>query len=222
MYDDMVSWISELTNSQLSGYPYKTASAYGGSGSKSGSSGGSSQNSSLQKLIDQFTAAVSAGNSQNAWRRSLPTDTTQLLRQLSANVGELGMPGGYVGAVQMPSYQMPGPQLPAINNPNMATYGRQPGYGEATFYQQSMKGGMTPIAAMSPLGVPEGWNPGGGSSNYTAPSSSLQSLIDKYKASPTSISRSDTSSLQKQIEEYLKKISSTPTTNKRGDDDEED
>lgn len=121
----------------------------------------SKKNTGLSDLMKQFTGSIGTTPASEAWRRQLPTDTTQLLRQLSFNVGEIGMPGGYVGGVQMPSYQMPGPQLPAINNPDMSKYGRQPGYGEANFYQQSMKGGMTPIAAMSPLGVPEGWAPGG-------------------------------------------------------------
>lgn len=92
----------------------------------------------------------------DAWRRQMPTNVTDLLRQLSVNVGELGMPGGYVGAVQLPAYGSGG--TPTMT-PDMLHYGQQPNLGEATFYQQSMKGGMTPIAAMSPLGVPQGWNP---------------------------------------------------------------
>ena len=124
----------------------------------------SNKTSSLSDLMKQFTGSIGTTPASDLWRRSLPTDTTQLLRQLSFNAGEMGMPGGFVGGVQMPSYQMGGnssQQLPAINNPDMSKYGRQPGYGEANFYQQSMKGGMAPIAAMSPLGVPEGWAPGG-------------------------------------------------------------
>lgn len=121
----------------------------------------SKNNKALQDLIKQFTTSLSAPKPDETWRRELPKDTTQLLRQLSFNAGEIGMPGGYVGAIQLPSY---GSSAQPINNPNMATYGRAPGVGEATFYQQSMKGGMAPIAAMSPLGVPEGWNPGGASS----------------------------------------------------------
>jgi hypothetical protein len=124
----------------------------------------SKNNTGLADLIKQFTGSIGTTTATDAWRRTLPTDTTQLSRQLSFNAGEMGMPGGYVGAIQMPSYRMGGDssqQLPPINNPDMSKYGRQPGYGEATFYQQSMKGGMAPIAAMSPLGVPEGWAPGG-------------------------------------------------------------
>ena len=105
----------------------------------------------------------------------MPTDTSQLLRQLSFNAGEMGMPGGYVGAVQLPSY---GSTLQPVNNPDMSKYGQGAGLGEATFYQQSMKGGMTPISAMSPLGVPDGWNPGG----TTTPASSKTSL-DSYLSS---------------------------------------
>jgi hypothetical protein len=134
----------------------------------------SKNNTTLANLIKQFTGSLGTPTGSQDWRRQMPADSTQLLRQLSYNAGEMGMPGGYVGGVQMPSYQTGGPQLPAINNPNMATYGQQPGYGEATFYQQSMKGGMAPIAAMSPLGVPEGWNPGGSSS------SDLKSQLDDY------------------------------------------
>lgn len=97
-------------------------------------------------------------NPDDVWRRVMPTDTSQLLKQLSYNAGEMGMPGGYVGAVQLPAY---GETQPPVNNPDMSKYGQAPGLGEATFYQQSIKGGMTPLAAMSPLGVPQGWNPGG-------------------------------------------------------------
>jgi hypothetical protein len=181
-----------------------------------GSSSSGSSNDSLQKLIDQFTGKVTEGTAQNAWRRENPTDVNQLLKQLSFNAGEMGMPGGYVGGVQMPSYQMPGPQLPAINNPDMKMYGRTPGYGEATFYRQSMKGGMAPIAAMSPLGVPTDWKPGG---NYTAPSSSLQSLVDAYKANPTGATSSSKSTLQKQLEDYLKSLSGD--TSKKSEDEDD-
>ena len=133
----------------------------------------SKNNSALSNIIKQFTTSLSTPQPDQTWRREMPKDNTQLLRQLSFNTGEMGMPGGYVGAVQMPSFQF-GTQNPAINNPNMGSYGQQPGYGEATFYQQSMKGGMAPIAAMSPLGVPAGWNPGGGST------SDLQSQLNDY------------------------------------------
>lgn len=138
------------------------------------------KNTTLADLMKKFQATSPASES---WRRELPTDTTQLLRQLSFNTGEMGMPGGYVGAVQMPSYQTGG-NLPAINNPDMSKYGQQPGYGEATFYQQSMKGGMTPVAAMSPLGVPEGWNPGAG--GYSSLQSQLQDYLKGINSSGSS------------------------------------
>lgn len=102
------------------------------------------------------TATTPTAAPSDAWRRQMPTDITTLLRQLSVNAGEMGMPGGYVGAVQLPAY---GSGLSPVMNPNMTTYGQQPNIGEATFFQQSMKGGMAPIAAMSPLGVPENWKP---------------------------------------------------------------
>jgi hypothetical protein len=68
----------------------------------------------------------------------------------------MGMPGGNVGAVQKPAF---GTMGQAVIPQDMRTYGQAPNMGEATFFQQSMNGGMAPIAAMSPLGVPAGWNP---------------------------------------------------------------
>jgi hypothetical protein len=93
---------------------------------------------------------------QPAWWERNPTDIIELLRQLSVNAGQMGMPGGYVGAVQKPAFGTGGqPMIPQ----EMRTYGQAPNMGEATFFQQGMNGGMAPIAAMSPLGVPAGWNP---------------------------------------------------------------
>lgn len=138
-------------------------------------------NSTLSNLLKQFTTSLSTPATSQAWRREMPKDNTQLLRQLSFNAGEMGMPGGYVGAVQMPAF---GSSAQPVNNPDMATYGQQPGLGEATFFQQSMKGGMAPIAAMSPLGVPEGWNPGGSSS------SDLKSQLESYLKNMSSSSSS--------------------------------
>lgn len=89
------------------------------------------------------------------WKRN-PSDITELLRQLSVNAGQMGMPGGNVGAVQKPAF---GTMGQAVIPQDMRTYGQAPNMGEATFFQQSMNGGMAPIAAMSPLGVPAGWNP---------------------------------------------------------------
>ena len=147
----------------------------------------SKTNASLASLIKQYTASPNpnAPAPDAAWRRVNPTDTSQLLRQLSFNVGEMGMPGGYVGAVQLPAY---GSGLPPVNNPDMKTYGQTPGYGEATFYQQSMKGGMTPVSALSPMGVPQGWNPGGGTSSLNT-----KQQLDKYLSGVSSGSGSGSS-----------------------------
>lgn len=90
------------------------------------------------------------------WATQQPNSITQLLRQLSANAGQMPMPGGPVGAVRQQAF---GSGRQPIQNPNMATYGSQPGSGEATFFQQSTRGGMSPISALTPLGVPNGWNP---------------------------------------------------------------
>lgn len=128
------------------------------------------KNPKIRDLIARYTAS----NSEEAkWRRVMPTDTSQLLKQLSYNAGEMGMPGGYVGAIQLPAY---GETQPPVNNPDMSKYGQAKGLGEATFYQQSMNGGMAPIAAMSPLGVPEGWNPGGASGSLEK---ELKDYLDK-------------------------------------------
>lgn len=134
-------------------------------------------NPSIASLMSQYTSGLTTTSTnqatQDAWRRVMPTNTSQLLKQLSYNAGETGMPGGYVGAIQLPAY---GSTQPPVNNPDMTKYGQGNGIGEATFYQQSIKGGMAPIAAMSPLGVPEGWNPGGTSTD-------TKSQLDKYLAS---------------------------------------
>jgi hypothetical protein len=47
---------------------------------------------------------------------------------LSANAGQMPMPGGPVGAVQQPAFGSP--RRP-IQNPNMRTYGRKPGHGRS-------------------------------------------------------------------------------------------
>lgn len=121
------------------------------------------------------TTSPGGGAAGQSWRRTLPTDTTQLLRQLSYNAGEMPMPGGYVGAVQLPSY---GSSAKPVNNPDMSKYGQAPGLGEATFYQQSMQGGMAPIAALKPVGVPSNWNPGGAGSGNNTLLTQLQSYLN--------------------------------------------
>ena len=93
------------------------------------------------------------------WAKEQPTSIAQLLRQLSANAGQSAMPGGMVGAVQTRPFGSGGD---ARMLTNMTGYGQQPNSGEATFYRQSIKGGMTPVSAVSSLGVPEKWRPFGG------------------------------------------------------------
>jgi hypothetical protein len=110
--------------------------------------------SSTPPIAAQPTPAPTAPPTE--WWKRNPSDITELLRQLSVNAGQMGMPGGNVGAVQKPAFGTMGqPVIPQ----DMRTYGQAPNMGEATFFQQSMNGGMAPIAAMSPLGVPAGWNP---------------------------------------------------------------
>jgi hypothetical protein len=106
----------------------------------------------LKKLLGRSTATPQAP----AWATRAPTSTPELLRQLSGNVGQMTMPGGPVGAVMQPAF---GSGRPATQQMIPARYGRQPGYGEATFFGQSMTGGMTPLSAITPLGRPKGWNP---------------------------------------------------------------
>lgn len=109
----------------------------------------------LKKLIDEILGRTSK---QTGFATEFPNSPTQVLRQLSANAGQMGMPGGYTGAVQLPAYA-PGRTAKPVLNPDMRTYGQQPNMGEARFFTQSMTGGMTPIASMTPLGVPQNWNP---------------------------------------------------------------
>ena len=112
------------------------------------------------------------------WKRN-PSDITELLRQLSVNAGQMGMPGGNVGAVQKPAF---GTMGQAVIPQDMRTYGQAPNMGEATFFQQSMNGGMAPIAAMSPLGVPAGWNPLGNQTGAKPKPSNNPSKISKEDA----------------------------------------
>jgi len=88
------------------------------------------------------------------WAKTLPPNIVYLLRQLSANAGATAMPGGLVGAVQIPAF---GSGRQPVMNPDPLNYGQ--GGGEATFFNQLMRGGMGPIAAQSPIGIPRGWNP---------------------------------------------------------------
>jgi len=110
----------------------------------------------LQDILKKLLGQGAQIPQTPAWATRAPTSTTELLRQLSGNVGQMTMPGGPVGAVMQPAF---GSGRPATQNMNPAMYGRQPGYGEATFFGQSMTGGMTPLSAITPLGRPKGWNP---------------------------------------------------------------
>jgi hypothetical protein len=115
---------------------------------------GKSDNSGISALL---RAIMGSGRGPIPdWASQKPDSIQQLLRQLSANAGQMPMPGGQVGAVLQPSF---GSSRPATTNYNPANYGQRPGLGEATFFQQSMKGGMAPISAITPLGVPKNWNP---------------------------------------------------------------
>lgn len=115
--------------------------------------GGGMGGMDMKKLVEKLKAAQVP---LPDWAKRAPTDTTELLRQLSANVGQMAMPGGPVGSVTQGPYGSG--QAPQMGF-DPATYGQ--GNGEATFFQQSMQGGMTPIAGLAPLGVPMGWNPFG-------------------------------------------------------------
>lgn len=86
---------------------------------------------------------------------TVPTSLANLLQQLSANAGQMAMPGGPVGGVIQAPQGSGRP--PVMMDP--ATYG-QTG-GEATFYRQSINGGMAPISAVGNVGVPDAWNPTG-------------------------------------------------------------
>jgi len=88
------------------------------------------------------------------WASRIPQNVTELLRQLSANAGQPAMPGGQVGAVTQPAFG-------STAAPSVMTSAKGYGQtsGEPTFFQQSLYGGMAPISANSPLGVPENWNP---------------------------------------------------------------
>lgn len=117
--------------------------------------GGSGGSMDVEKLLKKLGEA-SAPQPLPDWATRMPANTTELLRQLSANVGQQAMPGGYVGAVTLPAY---GSSQQPTQGIDARTYGQ--GGGESTFFQQSMRGGMTPLAGLAPLGVPQGWDPFG-------------------------------------------------------------
>lgn len=94
-----------------------------------------------------------------SWAYRLPLDYSELLRQLSANVGREAMPGGRGGAVRVPSVPGYGMNTPALPNPiDPSTYGQDA--GEATFFTEAIGGGMTPLYAMQDnLGYSSSWDP---------------------------------------------------------------
>lgn len=94
-----------------------------------------------------------------SWAYRLPLDFSELLRQLSANVGREAMPGGRGGAVRVPSVPGYGMNTPALPNPiDPSTYGQDA--GEATFFTEAIGGGMTPLYAMQDnLGYSSSWDP---------------------------------------------------------------
>lgn len=119
-----------------------------------GSKGGGGGNS-LANLLKAIVGNPYGGKLP-PWATMQPKTPNQLMRQLSGNAGQFAMPMGPVGAVRAPAYGMGGKPQMGLGG---TSYGQQPNMGEATFFQQSMRGGMAPIAAMSALGVPKGWQP---------------------------------------------------------------
>ncbi|MFT3987176.1 hypothetical protein [Aestuariivirga sp.] len=107
------------------------------------------------------------GNPLPTWATRQPVDTTELLRQLSGNVGQSAMPGGYVGAVQIPAWNSGGVASQGIDPLTYGQTGTGQPNGAATFFQQTVNGGMAPVSALSPLGVTKGWNPFGLSTEKT-------------------------------------------------------
>lgn len=130
------------------------------------------QEKNLLKQLKKLIEALNGGGKSTAFASQMPTSPTQIMRQLAANAGQMGMPGGYTGAVQLPAFTT-GTRQPASLMTSAAGYGQKPGMGEARFFQQSMGGGMAPISAMNPLGVPEKWNPLGQSGD-------IKLEIEKY------------------------------------------
>lgn len=91
------------------------------------------------------------------WAKHLPQNGTNAARQMSMNAGRVAMPGGATGAVWIPRV---GTDAQPTMDIDPATYGMRNNYGEATFFQQAMNGGVAPIAAFNSLGQPKAWNPG--------------------------------------------------------------
>mgnify|MGYP000278753504 FL=1 len=117
--------------------------------------------SGLKDYSKNNKTGESLGSQLPTWATRQPVDTTELLRQLSGNVGQAAMPGGYVGAVQIPAWNSGGTATQGIDPLTYGQTGKGQPNGAATFFQQTVNGGMAPISALSPLGVTKGWNPFG-------------------------------------------------------------
>ncbi len=152
---DLVSLMQMLQGGRTGGAaPAGPSSVSGGNPlSGRGQTGYGAKPQDIEKLLKTLAASQ---QKLPEWATRAPTDTTELLRQLSGNVGQMTMPGGPTGAVTLPAWGS-GEQAQVGFDPK--TYGQ--GAGEATFFGQSTRGGMTPLSAISPLGVPQGWNPFG-------------------------------------------------------------
>lgn len=93
-----------------------------------------------------------------SWATQTPGTVADLLKQLAANGGAQFMPGGSVGAVRSNPLQPGATAGGATTQIDPSTYG-QTG-GEASFFTQAARGGVTPLAAAPfNLGVPVNWNP---------------------------------------------------------------
>jgi hypothetical protein len=149
-----------------------------GPGGAGGGGGGGDDKNARRNLNNNFQMLIDMmfGGGKKAaippWASRPPVNIQELMRQLSGNAGQMPMPGGPVGAVRtqptMPGMNRVGGQM--VNPAAMNRYGQQG--GEATFFQQSTRGGMTPLSALGMLGSGFRWNPfegwrgkGGGGGN---------------------------------------------------------
>lgn len=111
----------------------------------------------------QQPQAAPAQNKQPVpFSRQMPDNGRQAAQQMSLNAGRNLMPGGEVGAVRLAPY---GSDKRPQMGFNPFNYGMSPNYGEATFFQEAIGGGVAPISAVKPLGVPKNWNPKPGKGN---------------------------------------------------------
>ena len=115
--------------------------------------------------------AAAAPPDPNAWAFRAPMSIDELLRQLSANSGQPGMPGGKGGDVRKPAF---GSTQAPQQNVDPAHYGETG--GETTFFNQSQLGGMKPVTSVPGQG-PAGWNPLGLANTGTAATDRIKALI---------------------------------------------